>query len=222
MGQIVKIKSVENLTHDVLKIVFEKPKGYTFIPGQAADIAINKPGWDDKKNCFTFTSLPEDKDLEFNIKVYPEHHGMTNELLSVKPGDEFILYEPFGDIHYKGEGLFVAGGAGITPFIAILKYMEKNGKLGNSKLIFANKTSKDIIRKEEFEKLLGDNFINILSEEQHPQYEHGYVTQELLTKHHDGSQSYIYYCGPKPMMQAVERQLKDMKVDEEHIVREGF
>jgi ferredoxin-NADP reductase len=39
---IVKIKSIKNITHDVLQIVTEKPKQYNFTPGQATEVAINK------------------------------------------------------------------------------------------------------------------------------------------------------------------------------------
>ncbi len=222
MGQIVKVKSNEYITHDVLRIVFEKPDGYTFTPGQAADISINKSGWEEKLSCFTFTSLPEDKDLEFTIKVYPERKRLTNELQSVKPGDELILQSPFGDIQYKDKGIFLAGGAGITPFIAILKELQKKNKIDGSKLIFANKREEDIIDKEYFERILGDDFINILSEEEKQGYEHGYISNELIKKHQDANTQFYYLCGPPPMMEAVEKQLNQIGVKESQIVKEGF
>lgn len=42
---IVKVILVTRATHDVLRIVVEKPALYTFIPGQATEVAINKMGW---------------------------------------------------------------------------------------------------------------------------------------------------------------------------------
>ncbi|MFT7157692.1 MAG: putative ferric reductase [Parvicella sp.] len=68
---IVKIQSVDKVAHDVLKIVTKKPKKYAFTPGQATEVSINKNGWKDKKNPYTFTCLPEDNYLEFIIKIYP-------------------------------------------------------------------------------------------------------------------------------------------------------
>lgn len=56
----VKVKSVKNVTHDVLKIVIEKPPQYSFSPGQATEIAIKKIGWQKELRPFTFTSLPTD------------------------------------------------------------------------------------------------------------------------------------------------------------------
>jgi len=38
--------------------------------------------------------------------------------------DELILHDVFGAISYMGEGVFIAGGAGITPFISIFRYLK--------------------------------------------------------------------------------------------------
>ncbi|MCO6496500.1 MAG: flavodoxin reductase [Chitinophagaceae bacterium] len=222
MGKAVKILSIEHATHDVLHITLEKPEGLSYIPGQAADIAINKPGWETAWRSFTFTSLPEDDHIEFNIKTYPEKKGVTNELLTLKAGDELIVGDVYGDIAYKGEGVFIAGGAGITPFLAILKKLEKEHKLGNNKLIFANKTKGDIINEEGFRKMLGDKFINVLSHEDAEGYEHGFVTKELIAKHKSSGLDYVYLCAPPPMMDAMAKHLEALGVDEAHIVKEGF
>lgn len=222
MSQIIKIKSIEHLTHDVLRIKAEKPTNLNYIAGQAVDIAINKAGWEDKLSAFTFTSLPEEEHIEFVVKTYPSRNGVTNELLSVHQGDELIIKDPFGDIKYKGDGIFIAGGAGVTPFIAILKDLEKQDKIGNNKLIFANKTSDDIILGDYFERLLGVNFINVLSDEKVEGHENGYVNAELIKKYSEEELNYYYLCGPKPMMNAVEEHLASLGIKEDHIVKEGF
>lgn len=219
---IVKIKSADKITHDVLKIVTEKPRGYHFTPGQATEVAINKAGWDKEGRPFTFTCLPEDDYLEFTIKTYPLHNGVTSELLQVKPGDELILHDVFGAIAYKGEGVFIAGGAGVTPFISIFRFLHSNNKIGGNKLIFANKTKADIILKGEFEKLLGKNFINILSDEKSDGYANGYITEEFLRKNITNPGQKIYLCGPDPMMEAVERILPNLGIDATGIIKEQF
>ncbi len=222
MATITEIKSIEHLTHDVLRVVLDKPEGLTYIPGQAADIALNKPDWNEKKNCFTFTSLPEDDHIEFTIKTYPEHHGMTNELLSAQPGDEVIIYDSFGDIYFKGPGIFIAGGAGVTPFIAILKNLQKQNKLEGNKLIFANKGKADIILEDYFDSMLDKDFINVLSNEDFDGYEHGYISPELIKKYSEEDLKYYYLCGPPPMMKAVEGHLASLGIAEEFIVKESF
>ena len=219
---IVKISSIHKVTHDVLQIVTEKPQLYTFTPGQATEISINKTGWKDKRNPFTFTCLPDAGYLEFNIKTYPTHKGVTNQLLQLKKDDELILHEVFGAIAYKGEGVFIAGGAGLTPFIAILRYLQSVNGIGNNKLIFANKTKADIILEAEFRKLLGANFINILSDEKVDGYAYGQITEEFIKANSGGMNKKFYICGPPPMMDAVEKYLADLHVDEKSIIKEAF
>jgi ferredoxin-NADP reductase len=219
---IVKIQSIDKVTHDVLKIVTEKPANYAFNPGQATDISINKNGWKDKKNPYTFCCLPEDNYLEFTIKTYPSHNSISNELLHLKINDELILHDVFGAISYKGEGVFIAGGAGVTPFISILRSLASKKEIGNNKLLFANKKKEDIILEEEFKKLLGDNFINILSDEKLPGYANGHITKEFIQANCDGLNKLFYLCGPPPMMEAIEKQLEDLGVDKKLIIKEAF
>jgi len=221
MAQAVKIKSVEHLTHDVLKIIAEKPDALTYQAGQAVDVAINKPGWETEFRAFTFTSLQEDEFIEFNIKTYPSHSGVTQQLLSMQAGEELIIGDVFGDIHYEGEGIFIAGGAGITPFLAILKQLNKENKIGSNKLIFANKTKADIIRESHLKTLLGDNLINVLSDEQTEGYEHGFITADMI-KNQINDHEYFYLCGPPPMMSAVEQHLAGIGIPDDRIVKEGF
>lgn len=219
---IIKIKSVDHVTHDVLRFITEKPANFNFEPGQASRISINKEGWEKKKRSFTFTSLPEDDHLEFVIKTYPSHEGVTNELLTLKAGDELILHEVWGVIAYKGEGVFIAGGAGVTPFISIFRYLQGKKQLGNNKLLFANKTVADIIHKREFKDMLGENFINILSQEEAKGFEHGLINEEFLKKHGVNDHEYVYLCGPKPMMDNIEEQLLKLNVEKNAIVKEEF
>ena len=219
---IVKILSIKHITHDVLQLVTEKPEEYNFTPGQATEVSINKPEWKGKKNPFTFTCLPEDDFLEFSIKTYPEHKGVTNKLLALKKEDELILHDVFGAISYKGEGVFIAGGAGVTPFISIFRYLHSKNEIGNNKLIFANKTKADIILEKEFTDLLGSNFINILSDEKVEGYAYGQITKDFLKDYINDTIKNVYVCGPPPMMEAVEKQLSNLHVSKKTITVEAI
>ena len=221
--QIIKVKSVAKATHDVLKITTEKPPNYQFEPGQATELAINKPEWLHEKRPFTFTSLPHESHyLEFVIKTYPQHKGVTNELLKLKTGDELIIDDAWGSIGYKGEGVFIAGGAGITPFISIFRHLQSINKIGANKLVFANKAKADIINESEFKKMLGNNFINILSDEKIDGFAHGFITEEFLKEVITDKSKHIYLCGPPVMMDIVEKQLINLNIDKKLIVKEGF
>jgi ferredoxin-NADP reductase len=185
-------------------------------------MAINKSGWLKEERPFTFTNLPADDSLEFTIKTYPEQEGVTNELLHLKRGEELVLHDVFGAIKYKGEGVFIAGGAGITPFISILRNLKAKNEIGDNMLLFANKTKADIILQDEFEALLGDSFVNILSDEHVEGYPYGRVTEDFLKAHVTDFSRQFYMCGPPPMIKDVEQQLINLGVAKDRITKEVF
>ena len=224
--QKVKILSVEPVTHDVKRFIMEKPNGFKFVPGQATDVAINKPGWVDKTHPFTFTSLNEDPNLEFIIKgypvkEYPEHKGMTELLHKLVPGDELLIDEPWGTINYKGPGVFIAGGAGVTPFIAILRWLKKEGKIKATKLIFSNKTAKDVILEEEFRGMMDpSDLILTLTREDIEGYESGRVDKVFLKNHIDNFSQHFYICGPKIMVASLKETLAELGAETDSVVFE--
>ena len=140
----------------------------------------------------------------------------------MKINDKLILHDVFGAIAYKGEGVFIAGGAGVTPFISIFRYLQSKNEIGNNKLIFANKTKADIILEQEFKKLLGNNFINILSDEKVNGYANGQITEDFIKANSGGINKIFYVCGPPPMMDAIVKQLANLHVDASSIVKEAF
>lgn len=133
-----------------------------------------------------------------------------------------ILHDVFGTIAYKSEGIYIAGGAGVTPFISIFRYLKSKNENGNNKLIFSNKTRDDIILKYEFNFSLGKNFINILSDEIEGKYAHGHITEDFLKAHITNFDKNFYLCGPPPIMDAVEKILSNLHVDEKLIIKEAF
>ncbi len=218
----VEILEIFPITHDVKCFRTEKPEGYDFEPGQATEIFLDHEDWQDEGRPFTFTNLPDEDYLEFIIKEYPDHEGVTREIHKLNPGDTFLLGEVFGAIKYSGDGIFIAGGAGVTPFISILRMLREKSLLNNSKLIFGNKTSADIILHDELKEMLGDNLIHILSDESSDEYRSGLISRELIVDHLKPGHSRIYLCGPPPMMKMVKGYLTDLEISEDSIVEEEF
>jgi len=217
----LEIKTIEKITPDVLQIRTNKPEGLEFKPGQATELFIKKENWEEQGRPFTFTSLPDDSDLEFVIKTYTSHDGVTDKLLDLKVGDELLQNEIFGNIYFRGEGTFIAGGAGLTPLIAILRDRQRNGGNETNKLIFANKTSKDIILKDELREMLSDRFINILSDEETEEFAYGHIDESFLKQHIINLNQKFYVCGPDPMIESVVSDLKALGVEDENIIIEG-
>jgi ferredoxin-NADP reductase len=219
---LVKILEAEFVTHNVRRFRLSKPASYPFTPGQATDIVINHPDWKAKRRPFTFTGLNKWDFLEFTIKIYTDHNGVTSQLGKLRVGDELILHDVFGAIQYKGQGVFIAGGAGVTPFIAIFRQLYQDGKLGNNKLLFSNKTAKDIILKEEFDKMLGDHFINTLTREKSPGCDSRRIDENYLREKIGDFSQYFYVCGPDPMVAGISEYLLQLGATKDNIVTEEF
>ena len=200
MKYIVKIMHTHQVTHDVKCFRLEKPAGYEFLPGHATDVSINKPGMEEEIRPFTFTCLTREPYLEFTIKRYPERHGVTDKLHQLTIGDELIIGDSWGAIEYKEPGYFIAGGAGITPFIAILRTLFDEKKTSGNKLFFSNKTAEDIIYKEELLKILGENAVFVLTREKNDRYFHGRINEKFIKEQISDFSRHFYVCGPDPMV----------------------
>ncbi len=221
MDYIVKIISIEQVTHDVKCFRIERPADYAFVPGQATDVSINKDPWKEEKRPFTFTALPDDPYLEFTIKGYPDHHGVTDQLHHLKTGDELIIRDVWGAIEYKGPGYFIAGGAGITPFLAILRHLHAQGKLAGNTLWFSNKTAADVIREEELQKMLGDQAVFVITKgESKPGYIKSYIDKTFLQQHITDIHKHFYVCGPDPMIAAITGTLEELGARADAVVFE--
>jgi ferredoxin-NADP reductase len=220
METIVKILSVEHITHDVRQFRLQKPSGFTFSPGQATELSINKTGWTEKKNPFTFTCLADAPYLEFVIKIYPDHPGVTNQLSKLSVGDELILREAWGAIEYKGPGYFIAGGAGITPFIAILRTLKHQGKTAGNKLFFSNKTDGDIILSDELKSILGKNVIFTITRQEDSIHDRRRIDEQFLKAEVDDFKKHFYVCGPDPMVLAMRESLEKLGATADAVVFE--
>jgi ferredoxin-NADP reductase len=225
MEEKVKILSIAQVTHDVRSYRVTKPAGYTFEPGQATDVSINKEEWKNEKRPFTFTGLAEWPHLEFTIKSYGDHHGVTDALGRLREGDELIIGDAWGAIGYHGPGTFIAGGAGITPFLAIFRRLHKDKKVNGNQLFFSNKTAADIILHEELMQMLGSGAHFILTQEgpgggtggkaDKPHIDRAFLKANI----NDFSQPF-YLCGPDKMVSALVSALSELGAHPESVVFE--
>jgi len=201
------------VTHDVKRFRFKRPADFDYQVGDATELALDMEGWRDEKRPFTMTSGPGDSALEFTIKGYPEHDGVTTRLHDLKAGDTVLIDAPFKTFRDEGKGVFIAGGAGITPFLAILRDLDRKGRLTGYHLIFANSCARDIICRDELETMNGLTVTHVLSQEHQPGMRHGHVDAELIRSVVDDLDQRFYLCGPPPMMEAVQTALSDLGVE---------
>lgn len=195
--QRLKIINTNYITHDVKRFVIEKPEGFEYTPGQSAKISIDLPGWEDKVRPYTFTSLQHWDYLEFIIKIYDETNGVSDQLGKLNAGAELLLHEVYGTIKYKGQGIFIAGGTGITPFIAIFRALYQSGNLRNVALLYSNKTKEDIILHDELTKMLGPAYKNVFTREGVIGFRERRIDRKYLIETIGDFEFRFYVCGPK-------------------------
>jgi len=223
MSHILTLQKIEPVTPDTHHLVFDRPRGFDFTPGQAVDLALDRDGWREAKRPFTFVNLPGEPALEFVIKSYPEHDGVTEQIGKMKPGDRVIVDQPWGAIRDEGPGYFIAGGAGVTPFIAVLRdRLKRNGTLQDCTLIFSNETERDIILRDTFEAMDGLTCIFTVTGQDIASVETRKIDRAFLSDHVDPRKGTFYVCGPEDMIEDVVGALSSLGVDDERIVTEDL
>lgn len=213
MPSRVEILKTEMVTHNVRHYRVEKPKNFHFGPGQATEVSLDKPGWADEKRPFTFTSLPGEPTLEFTIKSYRDHPGVTNALWGCEAGDHLLLRDVWGTIQYRGPGTFIAGGAGVTPFTAILRNLNAKGGLKGNRLIVSNQTEKDIILREEFEAMDGLETLWTVTGDAKSKLLQERIDADFLREHIKDFSQNFYLCGPDAMVADLRSALEELGAD---------
>ena len=220
MTHTLTITALSPITHDTWHLVCDRPAGFDFKAGQATHMALDRDGWRDEDRPFTMTSQPEDAAVEFVIKSYPDHDGVTEQIPDLKPGDAFIAEDPAGAITDHGPGVFLAAGAGVTPFIALLDKHAKEGVTGDH-LLFANKTDRDIILKDKWDAMDGLRAIYVISDQPDTDHIKGQIDREMLQDLLSDLDQTFYICGPGPFVDAMRDALTDLSVPKDKLVIEN-
>jgi len=218
----------------VEKVVMEAPdifsvylKGknlgqYKFHPGQFANLTFLQKGmW--FTHPFSFSSAPNGNFLRFSIKTSGD---FTDKIGQIKPNTKVIIDGPLGiftlNSAKKNKFLFLAGGIGITPLLALAEQL--NEQKADVILLYGCKTEKDTAFKQELSALNLKQYI-ILSQES-PLVEDflsGRITGEKIKKLvPDFLEREVYLCGPEAMMKAVLADLKTLGFPKQQIHFEKF
>ncbi|MFA8441817.1 FAD-binding oxidoreductase [Yoonia sp.] len=219
MTHILTLQEIETVTPDTYRLTFNRPADFDFEAGQATELSIQKAGLKDEGRPFTMTSRPTDKHLEFVIKSYPDHNGVTAEIPKLGMTDQVAATDPFGAITDHGPGVFIAGGAGVTPFISILRKQQQEGE-AQAQLIFANKTEDDIILKDMWQSMSNVAETFVVDKAGESDFRTGQIDKSLLQELVAETAQPFYICGPGGMVDDVRETLGSMGVDDQHIITE--
>lgn len=219
MEYTTTIVATRFVTHDTKSFVVTRPDGFTWQPGQGVELVIDEAPWGQEDGRpFTPTGQGHDQVLEFIIKRYAEHQGVTDHLHTLAPGSQLLMSKPFGAIGYKGKGVFIAAGAGITPFLGIFRQLAGRNELAGNSLLYANKTPGDVICEQELEFYFGDKAIFTCSRGDFSGYAHGHIDKEFLTRHVSDYDQFFYVCGPKAFVKDINEALTELGAGSQSLV----
>ena len=231
---VVEVVSNENVTHDMRHLVVRliEPASIKFFPGQYVDFHV--PGTEETRS-FSMANISslESGQLEFVIKVYP--NGLFSEFLDteVKPGDRLDITGPFGVFTLRdapdSDLVFVGGGAGMAPILALLRSMASRGIQRKATYYYGARRRRDLCFEEELrqlERMLPSfRYVPALSEPGDDagwDGEVGLITDVLRRAENNLARADAYVCGPPPMVEAALELLPTLGVAEKRVFYDKF
>lgn len=230
----VEVVSNEHVTHDMRHLVVRVSESdpFKFFPGQYVDFAI--PDTDETRSfSMANTSSVESGQLEFVVKIYPG--GLFSGFLDTKVavGDRLAVTGPYGMFTLRNapdaDLLFVGGGAGMAPILALLRSMAERGIGRRATFYYGARGRKDLCFEEELRDLEARlpefRYVPALSEPEEGDGwdgETGLITDVVKRHESDLFGTDAYVCGPPPMVEAAVELLPALGVDEKRVFYDKF
>lgn len=232
---LVTLKQKTPLTHDITEFVFTLQHPNRFLPGQYALISL--PGIQGGR-AYSMSNVTEDgSEWHFQIKRVPEGVATTSLFEHVKEGDTLEIDGPYGVAYLREDAprdiLCIAGGSGLSPMISITRAAAFSEKLQGRQIdfVFGGRASRDICGRKMLAELPGFgkhiHFHDAISNPGPEDSEwNGYVGFVHDVAHEIFGESIrdkeIYFAGPPPMAQAMQKLLFELKVPPEQIHFDEF
>jgi len=183
------------------------------------------------KRYLSISSSPTEKGyIEFTKKI--TQSDFSKILSSLKPQDKIKIQYPFGKFTIEDAPeriAFLSGGIGITPIRSICKYAVDKKLDIDIVLVYANRSIKDIIFKEDFDlmqKQLPKLRVAHVLCEPSPGFKcvAGLINSQVIKNEiPDYALRKFYICGPPSMVEAMKKILiEELMLPKENIITEGF
>jgi len=181
---------------------------------------------------YSISSPPTVRDrIELTIKI---KGNFTQRCDKLKVGDVVGVTGPYGmftfDESRTKEAVFIAGGVGVAPIWAMIRYVVEKGLKIPMTLFYSNKTANDIPYQSELEQLSAQKpeFKAVLTVTQEQDAggwkgEKGRISEQMIIKYADSVQGKMFYlCGSPEMGEAVTNMLLKMGVEMGQIKQERW
>ena len=186
----------------------------------------------------------EGQKVILNVRIATPPRGMdvppgiaSSWIFNLKPGDKVTISGPYGEFYIKDtdrEMCFIGGGAGMAPMrshIFHLFHTEKTKR--KATFWYGARSRREMFYDEEFKAIAKEhpNFsYHVALSDPLPEdkwdgpvgFIHQVAFDEYLSKHEDPSEIEYYLCGPPMMLDAVQKMLYNLGVDEENIAFDDF
>jgi len=229
---VTEVVANEPVTHDMRHLVLRlvEPTELRFFPGQYVDITV--PGSEARSFSMANISTQESGQIEFVIKIYPD--GLFSEFLATKVavGDRLDVTGPFGVFTLRdseADLVFVGGGAGMAPILALLRSMAERELPRKATFYYGARTRRDLCFEDELhalEQTLSDfRYVPALSEpgaDDEWDGEVGFITDVVERNEKDLAGTHAYVCGPPPMVEAALPLLERLGVEHKRIYYDKF
>jgi benzoate/toluate 1,2-dioxygenase reductase component len=197
-----------------------------FLPGQYVNISV--PGTTQTRS-YSFSSMPDDGVVEFLVRNIPG--GLMSTYLADRAtgGDALTITGPIGSFYLrdvKRPVLFLAGGTGLAPFLAMLEVLHTSGTTHPIHMIYGVTNDADLVEVEKLQAfataISGFTFATVVADQSSTHPLKGYVTHHLPDAVLHGGNIDLYLCGPPPMVDAVRTYLNDKGVKPANFYFEKF
>jgi len=233
---ILKLDRKIEQARGIFDFVFVPDRRIDYLPGQYMEITLEHERQDSRgiRRYLTIASSPTEESLMLGVKFYEKPSSFKKALIMIDRHSTVIASQLAGDFvlpkDLSKKLVFIAGGIGITPFRAMIKYMLDTGEKRNVTLLYANMTINDIAYKnifDEAEHKLGIKTIYSFAENIDIMPDgrtcYGLLNEKDIVKEvPDYKERLFYISGPNAMVAAFEKYLKDIGVKKNQIKTDYF
>jgi len=206
---------------------------FDFLPGQYLNLSFVIDGKKVNRSYTIASSPTRVGSCELTVKREPMGTSSRHLHDSVDAGTLIDVNAPAGRFTFTGTEadsvVMIAGGVGITPLMAKIRYLTDIGWTGDIYLVFSVKTERDIIFRDELD-YLRTRFPNLhvtvtltRAEGTSGEWERGRISPELLDRVVPQiATRRVHICGPTEMTDLTRQMLLDLGVPAEAIKLESF
>jgi naphthalene 1,2-dioxygenase ferredoxin reductase component len=228
-ARIVKatVSTLEDLTHDIKRLVLRPAKPVEFSPGQYVQLQFTP----EHTRPYSMAGLTDDGLFEFHVRLVPDGRVTGYVANTLKVGDAVKVSGPLGSAYlrrkHEGPMLCVAGGTGLAPILSILRGAVAQGMKNPVHLYFGVRSPRDIYGMPWLDALKRDhpglNVHVVVTSGGDPTTQRcGLVTDAIEQDHADLSGWRAYLCGSPPMVEAATVVARRRGIAAEHIHADAF